>query len=143
MLAAAGLSLLLVVACAFGHYEVLRLCNTHLPRLRRIAGRAKVLVAIAAAFCGHLAHIALFAAAYALLHDTSLGGLRGQFQQGAAGFLYFSAETYTSLGFGDVYPAGALRLVAGVEALAGLLMIGWSTSFTYLEMTRHWLAPET
>ena len=30
------------------------------------------------------------------------------------------------------------RLIAGVEALTGLLMIGWSASFTYLEMERFW-----
>jgi hypothetical protein len=53
-----------------------------------------------------------------------------------------STETYASLGFGDVYPVGVMRLVAGIEALTGLLMIGWTASFTYLEMCRHWLAPE-
>ena len=51
---------------------------------------------------------------------------------------YFSAETYTSLGFGDVVPNGSLRLLAGIEALNGLLMIGWSASFLFIEMQRHW-----
>lgn len=52
--------------------------------------------------------------------------------------LYFSAETYTSLGFGDLTPNGPVRLLAGVEALNGLLLIGWSASFTYLCMERFW-----
>jgi hypothetical protein len=34
-----------------------------------------------------------------------------------------------------------MRLVAGIEALVGLLMIGWTASFTYLDMSRHWPAP--
>jgi hypothetical protein len=136
----AGLTVLLVALCAFVHYEVLRACNEALPRLRWIPGRAQVLIVTGTAFCSHLTQIALFAGAYWLLHDTSLGNLHGQFPNTATTFLYFSAETYTSLGFGDVYPVGAMRLIAGIEALTGLLMIGWTASFTYLEMCRHWIA---
>ena len=54
--------------------------------------------------------------------------------------MYFSAETYTSLGFGDLTPNGPVRLLAGVEALNGLLLIGWSASFTYISMERFWSA---
>jgi hypothetical protein len=142
LLRTAGLAVLLVALSAFIHYEVLRLCNAILPRLHWVAGRARLLVAIGAAFCSHLTHIALFAGAYWLLQDTTLGSLHGQFHNVASSFLYFSAETYTSLGFGDVYPVAAMRLIAGIEALTGLLMIGWSASFTYLEMSRHWLSQE-
>jgi hypothetical protein len=52
--------------------------------------------------------------------------------------LYFSVVTYTSLGFGDHVPVSHARLIAGVEALNGLLLIGWSASFTYLAMERYW-----
>ena len=55
--------------------------------------------------------------------------------------MYFSAATYTSLGFGDLTPTGPVRLLAGVEALNGLLLIGWSASFTYLSMERFWVSP--
>lgn len=140
MLSTAGLTFLLVALSAFIHYEALRFCNDRLQDIDWIAARAKVLIAVSAAFCSHLAHIALFAGGYALLQDTSMGGLHGEFNHLASGFLYFSAETYTSLGFGDVYPTGAMRLIAGIEALTGLLLISWSSSFTYLEMARHWPA---
>jgi len=53
--------------------------------------------------------------------------------------MYFSAETYTSLGFGDMTPIGPIRLIAAVEALNGLLLIGWSASFTYISMEKFWL----
>jgi hypothetical protein len=46
--------------------------------------------------------------------------------------------SYTSLGLGDVYPQGGVRLLTGVEALVGLLMIAWSASFTYLSMEKYW-----
>jgi hypothetical protein len=31
-----------------------------------------------------------------------------------------------------------LRLLAGAEALNGLVLIGWSASFTYIAMERFW-----
>jgi hypothetical protein len=35
-------------------------------------------------------------------------------------------------------PTGPLRLLVGVEALNGLLLIGWSASYIYLAMERCW-----
>jgi hypothetical protein len=134
----AGLTFVVVALSTCIHFEVLRFCNDRLQKLDWTAGRTKVLLAMSAAFCSHLAHIALFAGAYWLLHGTAMGSLRGQFNNLVSGFLYFSAETYTSLGFGDVFPTGEMRLIAGIEALTGLLLISWSASFTYLEMCRHW-----
>jgi hypothetical protein len=52
--------------------------------------------------------------------------------------LYFSAETFSSLEFGDITPAGPLRLIAGSETLVGLLLIGWSASYTFVAMERFW-----
>jgi len=51
---------------------------------------------------------------------------------------YLSATTFTTLGFGDLTPMGAIRVLSGCEALTGLLLITWSASFTYLEMARLW-----
>ena len=51
---------------------------------------------------------------------------------------YFSAATYSTVGFGDLSPVGALRMLAGLEAVTGLLLITWSASFTYFEMSRLW-----
>jgi hypothetical protein len=52
--------------------------------------------------------------------------------------VYFSAVVYTTLGLGDVVPHGAIRFMAGTEALTGFLLITWSASFTFLEMQRFW-----
>jgi hypothetical protein len=35
-------------------------------------------------------------------------------------------------------PGGPLRLMTAVEALHGLLMIGWTASFAYVAMERFW-----
>lgn len=128
----------LVVATSLLHYEILRSTNSGLAALR-IPERAKVLVVILAAFVAHSLEIALYGASmYMLVAWSGAGSLSG-----AAGFslencLYFSAETYTSLGFGDLTPVGPVRMLAGVEALNGLLLIGWSASFTYIAMERFW-----
>jgi hypothetical protein len=38
--------------------------------------------------------------------------------------LYFSAITFTTVGYGDLAPHGAFRLVAASEALMGILLCG-------------------
>jgi len=45
---------------------------------------------------------------------------------------------FTTLGFGDVIPYGAIRFMTGMEALTGLVLITWSASFAFIEMQRHW-----
>ncbi len=67
-----------------------------------------------------------------------LGRIDGEIEGGGLDFFYFSITTYTTLGVGDLHPRGPLRLIAGVESLNGLVLIGWSASFTYLEMARFW-----
>jgi hypothetical protein len=52
--------------------------------------------------------------------------------------VYFSFTTYSSLGFGDVEPIGDIRFLVGLEALTGLVLIAWTASFMYLEMSRYW-----
>ena len=59
-----------------------------------------------------------------------------------ADVFYFSITTYTTLGIGDLFPHGAIRIVSGMEALNGLVMVGWTASFTYLKMERYWQVPE-
>ncbi len=134
---------LLVVATTVIHYEVLRWLNTGLPLLG-IASRAKLVVVILAAFVAHATEIALYGAVmYVLSAGFGAGTLAGDAGISLGAFMYFSAETYTSLGFGDVTPLGPIRLLAGVEALNGLLLIGWSASFTYIAMERFWrVSPE-
>jgi hypothetical protein len=46
--------------------------------------------------------------------------------------------TYTTVGYGDFVPTGAIRFLCGVEALAGFVLITWSASFMFIEMQRYW-----
>ena len=130
--------LCLMIATTLIHYEVLRLLNTRLQRWY-FPDRFKVAVAILGAFMAHVMEIALYAAAlYALVNWLGAGELKGSAAGPWVSFLYFSAETYTSLGFGDLTPVGPVRLLVGTEALNGLLLIAGTASFTYLCMERFW-----
>lgn len=131
-------AMLLITATVLIHYETLRFTGRILPSLP-IRPRQRVLVVIAACFVAHLLEIALYAGAFAVLHDRpGLGRIDGEFEATALDFFYFSITSYTTLGVGDAYPKGPLRVLAGVEALNGFLLITWSASFTYLMMQRHW-----
>jgi len=130
--------ILLIAVTTVIHYEVLRTLNARLASLR-VPNRSKLLVVIFAAFVAHALEIALYGAAiFLLVKYFEVGALQGTTRFSLMNCLYFSAETYTSLGFGDLTPVGPLRLVAGVEALNGLLLIGWSASYTYIAMERFW-----
>ena len=137
-LQSAVLSLLLLAACVFTHYEAFRIIA---GRMRAIGEpeRRLVLEVVVIALCAHLIEIAVFALGYFLADvGFGLGEFAGVRRASAIDYVYFSLETYTSLGFGDIYPTGVMRLLAGMECLIGLIMIGWSTSFTYLSMRRIW-----
>jgi hypothetical protein len=132
----------LVLITTVFHYEVLRLLSFSLPMLR-VPPRARLLFVIFTAFLAHGIQILLYAVMYDVLTSVlALGGLQGSHHPSMVTFLYFSAETYTSLGFGDISPVGPMRLLTGVESLNGLLLIGWSASYTYLAMERFWTEPK-
>lgn len=43
--------------------------------------------------------------------------------------VYFSTISYSGIGFSDHYIAPGFRLVAGIEGINGVLLLGWSTAF--------------
>jgi hypothetical protein len=140
MLTSICASVILIGLTTVIHYEALRLMYVALPSLS-IPSRTKLLVVIFGAFAAHFLEIAIYGVAlYVLVRDLGVGRLSGQLPFSFENCLYYSAETYTSLGFGDVTPGGALRLLAGVEALNGLVLVGWSASFAYIAMERFWRA---
>ena len=128
----------LLAITTFVHYETLRALTFGLARLRMPA-RAKLMIIIFVTFFAHAFEIFLYAVAlYVLSGHLGLGTLGGESNPSLSVSLYVSAETYTSLGYGDVVPAGELRLLAGTETLNGLLLIGWSASYIFIAMERFW-----
>ena len=127
---AAALALVMLALTTAVHYEALeflaRTANARSLSRHRVIGLLTALVGL------HLAEVALYAFAYVLGADVfGLGTLRGSSGKAWLDFFYFAAETYSTLGYGDLVPVGALRLVASVEALNGLLLIAWSGAFLF------------
>lgn len=132
--------LLLVVLTTVIHYEALRLLSERLPQWR-FPTRPKVLVVFFNIFLAHSVEIILYGLmSFLLVRYSHLGTLNGG-EPSLFKFIYFSAETYSSLGYGDLIPTGPLRLFAGVESLNGLLLIGWSASYIHIVMERFWNDP--
>jgi hypothetical protein len=50
----------------------------------------------------------------------------GCFDNFATSF-YYSATSYSTVGYGDVIPPGRWRILGSIEAVTGVLMFGWST----------------
>lgn len=128
-----------VIALVIGlHYEFLRQMSAALPRLP-IPPRATILVGVLGAIVAHSAEIWLFALAYWVkLSFGIFGTLNGEFDGSLLDCAYFSFISYTTVGYGDVYPTGTIRFLAGMESLVGLLLITWTASYLFLEMSRHW-----
>jgi len=120
------------------HYEGLRLISASLNRLTSVR-RRKVLFGVYAVVLLHVAEIWLFGTSlWALLQIPEAGGLTGTASANLFEVVYLSANTFTTVGFGDVVPVGAVRFLCGTEALTGFILITWSASFLYLEMREFW-----
>lgn len=138
MIIVATFCIALLVFTTLIHYEVLRALTVSLPAIA-LPPRTKLIVVIVGAFFAHAAEIVLYAVTiYVLARYLGQGSLGDAHRFSLSVVMYFSAETFTSLGYGDVIPSGDLRMLAGAEALNGLLLIGWSASYTYIAMERFW-----
>lgn len=142
MFIAISVAVLLVLASVAIHYEALRLTSGVIPRLV-LRPQQRILLILLTTLMVHVLSIALFAVSYFVLSEYfSLGTLKSDFPIEPIDYFYFSATTYTTLGIGDVHAQGPMRIVAALESLAGLVLIAWSATFTYLHMERFWTLHE-
>jgi hypothetical protein len=74
----------------------------------------------------HLMEIALWATAFRASGEIST------FENA----FYFSAENYTSLGYGDIVLSDRWRLLGPLEAINGLLLFGLSTAVMFAALSR-------
>lgn len=141
-LAVVAITIVAVGVCVMIHYEVLSWFSRRLGHLDHVEGhrRRRVLYGIFGVLSVHVVEIWIFGLVFYLLQisSPSFGHIQGIAAASLVDHVYFSAVTFTTVGFGDVIPAGPVRFLAGTEALAGFVLITWSASFTYLEMNRFW-----
>lgn len=127
-----------VVLCVVLHYEALRLISDRLPTPAHHR-RLRIVYTILAVLLVHVVEIWIFGIAYyVLVQFDGFGTLVGIGDANLFNCVYYSAAVFSTLGFGDIVPSGPLRLITGMEGIAGLTFITWSASYTYLMMTRTW-----
>lgn len=137
MLAVITVSVVALLCAVLVHFEALRALSSLTPRLA-IPPRNRILVVVFVAILAHLCEVGIYAATFWFVPwvtdaqdlglDLPLTFLR---------CVYFSFESYASLGSVD-FPDGLLRILAGLEALNGLILISWTSSYTYLVMREFW-----
>ncbi|GEK72275.1 MULTISPECIES: ion channel [Halomonas] len=134
----ASTTLVVVAACVLLHFEASSVLSrmmrrTSPSRRRRFLGLMYGLLA------AHVLEIWLFGLAAWWLTAATAGTVAGTTpMENGLDYVYLSAITFTTLGYGDVFPEGPLRFLMGTESLTGFMLITWSASLTFLEMQRHW-----
>lgn len=141
LIVAFSVSASLIAACLYLHFKALRNGALTISKLGASVRRQMLLV-MRMIFLTHLLEIIIFAIAIWGMARIGACSLSGAHTSTAADFFYFSIASYTTLGIGDITPEGPIRVLVGIEALTGLLLIAWRASVTYLTMERIW-TPET
>jgi hypothetical protein len=91
---------------------------TSRPRLHLMGVMVATVVALKAA---HASEVMVWALAYGAVGATPE----------VRDALYFAFVNYTTLGYGDVLPVKAWRLLGPMAAMTGILMFGWSTAVIF------------
>ncbi len=132
---AVSVSAVMVLLVVAVHHEVIGLTSKILLPSFRSPRRWHVSLTVLIFVLAHIIEILICAfALYLSAEWLEIGRIVGDSHLDFSTYLYYSFASYTSLGIGDLYPLGHLRLLTGVEALIGLMMIGWTASFLFLEM---------
>jgi hypothetical protein len=79
----------------------------------------------------HTIEIVVWAYAYLVLLPS---GELASFEEA----VYFSFVTFTTLGYGDITLTENWRLLSGIEALNGIMLVGWTTAMLFAVVQRTW-----
>lgn len=78
----------------------------------------------------HIVEVAIWAVTYRILPIEGIDDLEEA--------TYFSTVSITSLGYGDLVITNSWRILGAVQAMAGLLVFGWSTALLFAVVQRIW-----
>jgi len=126
------------MASVMFHFGAAELLLSRVQRELRFA-RLRVTILIVGFIIVHLIEASVFAVALKYLLDAgSYGSLQGVDTANAGSLLYYSAITFTTVGYGDITPLGDIRIFAAVEALVGMVLVAWTASIIFTIMQRIW-----
>ncbi len=104
-----------------------------------VSHRPRILLLLFGLISVHVVEVWVFGiTAWWLAEIRGIGSVLGYETLSFLDYIFMSAVTYTTLGYGDMVPVGPIRFLYGTQALVGFTLITWSASFTFLEMQRNW-----
>lgn len=80
-----------------------------------------MIVAVSILMAAHIVEIFIWSVAYRIF----------ELAPAESDMLYFAFVNYTTLGYGDIVPRGAWRLLGPMTAMNGILLFGWSTAVIF------------
>ena len=131
-------TILAIVASVLLHLGAAQLLITRWRRYTWLV-RWRIAIIIVIFIFVHMVEITIFSLAiHTLLADGGYGYLDGVDVKDTGSLIYYSAITYTTVGYGDITPIGDIRLFAAIEALTGMLLVGWTASVIFTVMQHIW-----
>lgn len=128
LMVAAVLILLTCIVHGFGLDRLMGVIVRHIQlaeagRHRRLYKIMFAIVSILGIFMLITVYIWLWAITYKLLNIPEFKTLEDA--------VYFSTVTFTTLGYGDIVLHDKWRVLSGIEAANGVVLLGWSTAFLF------------
>ena len=93
------------------------------PSLRLIA---TMIATVSVLMAAHVLEVFVWSLAYSIVDAAPAG----------TDLVYFAFVNYATLGYGDVIPVEAWRLLGPITAMNGVLMFGWSTAVIFEVLRR-------
>lgn len=137
-------SIVILIFSTIIFYQLIFISWQATTKLFKKSPHAKVIIIVLFTFLGHFLTILLYALAYYTYEQITapdsyiLYIFDPHTKKEFADYVYFSAITYSSLGYGEIIPTGHLRYLAMAEVLNGLVLIAWTASISYLSMQEAW-----
>lgn len=131
-----ALGLLIGSLLTIGHlglliWQLRRWRGVELTYRRGISGMSILLLA-------HLVEIVVFALVFYVADQIDSSGslVTSSGVVTTSDYFHFSFATYTTVGYGDILIVGSMRILAGVEALIGMFLVGCSSALMFAVFSR-------
>ncbi len=130
------ISVTLVMLVVSVHQGMFQLLDILARRLTTVKPR-HIAIGIIIGLIAHLLEILLFAGGMQfLVGQGKYGELISDHPVEFTDVVYFSAITYTTVGYGDITPTNWLRFIVAIESLTGVVLVAWTASLIFIGVQR-------
>lgn len=137
MLTTILISVILIFVTIAWHYWSINLLYDCMPDNRDHSHFLRSVGVLILLFAVHIVEIFWFTGGLYLVNSLGHGGFSAEFEHTPLDYFYFSTVSYTTLGLSSFEATGYLKLLTGLEALTGFVMLTWSATFFYNLTGKH------